>query len=98
MMRRIGTVLGVCAAAAALALAAPGSANAAWGVLIIDGAAHLNPRGCFPLGDFAPPVVINETASVAEVWTGPNCTGQVEWLIHPGEIYHPRASRSVFIF
>ncbi|WP_406509921.1 hypothetical protein [Streptomyces sp. NBC_00212] len=97
MVRRTMTALGVCAAAATLALAAANSAYAAEGVLIIDGVAHEHPSGCFPLGDFAPPVVTNHTDAVAEVHSGPNCTGQVTWLIYPGETYRPNGSRSVFV-
>ncbi|MFG2125967.1 hypothetical protein [Streptomyces sp. NPDC048710] len=90
-------VLGTCVAAATLALAVPGTAYAAHGFLVIDGAAQRNPSGCFPLGDFVPPVVRNGTDAVVEVWSGPDCTGQVDWLIYPGETYHANGSRSVFV-
>lgn len=96
-MRRMATVLGACAAAATLALAVPGAAYAAHGFLIIDGMAHYDPSGCFPLGDFVPPVVTNQTDSVVAVWSGPDCTGQVDWLINPGETYRPNGNRSVFV-
>lgn len=39
----------------------------------------------------------NYTDDVAEVHSGPNCTGQVTWLIYPGETYRPNGSRSVFV-
>ncbi|MFF4183474.1 hypothetical protein ACFYZ9_09810 [Streptomyces sp. NPDC001691] len=97
MVRRMIRVLGGCVAAAALVLGAPNAAYAAQGVLIIDGAAHHNPSGCFPLGDFVPSVVTNQTDAIAEVRSGPDCTGQVDWLIYPGETYHPQGSRSVFV-
>ncbi|MFE2520958.1 hypothetical protein [Streptomyces mirabilis] len=89
--------LGACAAAAAIALTIPNSAYAANGFLVIDGVAHRNPSGCFPLGDFVPPVVANRTDAVAEVWSGPDCTGHVDWLIYAGETYRPNGSRSVFV-
>ncbi|MFG2259137.1 MULTISPECIES: hypothetical protein [Streptomyces] len=97
MVRRMMTALGACAAAATLVLGVSNSAYAADGVLIIDGVAHLNPSGCFPIGDFVPAVVTNDTDAVAEVHSEPNCTGQVTWLIYPGETYHPNGSRSVFV-
>lgn len=96
-MRRLTKALGVCAAAAAMMLTIPGSAYAANGILIIDGAVHQNPSGCLPLGDFVQPVVINGTDAVVEVWSGPDCTGQVDWLIYPGQTYRPNGSRSVFV-
>ncbi|WP_438295332.1 hypothetical protein [Streptomyces sp. HUAS TT7] len=97
MVRRMTMALGAFAAAAALALAAPNTAYAAAGVLVIDGVAHEDPSGCYPLGDFAPPMVSNYTDAIVEVHSGPDCTGQVTWLIYPGETYHPNGSRSVFV-
>lgn len=82
--RRAVKVVGACAAAAVLALAAPGTAQAAQGVLLIDGAAHGDPSGCFPLGDFAPSEVMNYTDSTAWVWSGPNCDGRVTHPVLPG--------------
>ncbi|MEU9003204.1 hypothetical protein [Streptomyces sp. NPDC048551] len=76
--------LGACGAAAVLALAAPGTAQAANGILIIDGAAHHNPSGCYALGDFAPPRIANLTDEVASVWSGPLCDGRVTQLVGPG--------------
>ncbi|GHE00753.1 hypothetical protein GCM10010339_17370 [Streptomyces alanosinicus] len=96
-MRRMATALGTLGAAVALMLTVPNSAYAATGVLVIDGVAHEDPSGCFPLGDSAPPVVSNYTDAVAEVHSGPDCTGQVTWLIYPGETYHPNGSRSIFV-
>ncbi|MEU3063840.1 hypothetical protein AB0P12_26420 [Streptomyces subrutilus] len=97
MMRRTTTALGAVAAAAALAFAAPGTAYAAHGFLIVDGTVHHDPGGCYPLGDYAPPVVTNGTDSVVAVWSGTFCTGRVEWLIGPGETYRPNGNRSVFV-
>ncbi|ANP51641.1 hypothetical protein AVL59_20395 [Streptomyces griseochromogenes] len=93
MAKALGT-LGV---AVALVLTVSNSAYAAHGFLIIDGVAHRDPSGCFPLGDFVPSVVTNRTDAVAEVWSGPDCKGQVDWLIYPGETYQPNGSRSVFV-
>ncbi|MFD7338387.1 hypothetical protein ACFV98_20615 [Streptomyces violascens] len=97
MVRRMATALGVFTAAAALALGAPTAAYAAHGFLVVDGVAHQDPSGCFPLGDFVPPVVSNHTDAIAEVHSGADCTGQVTWLIYPGETYRPNGSRSVFV-
>ncbi|MFF7459742.1 hypothetical protein [Kitasatospora sp. NPDC008115] len=97
MKRRTATVLGAWLAAAALAVGVPNTAYAAHGVLIIDGAAYPEPSGCLPLGDFVQPVVANLTDSGVQVWTGSGCTGQVEHIIVPGEIYAPIAGRSVYV-
>lgn len=85
-MRRLGRVLGACAAAGVLAVAAPGTAQAAQGVLFIGGAPNEDPSGCFPLGDFAPSEVANFTDQVAWVWSGPNCDGHVTHGIVPGQV------------
>ncbi|MFB7180392.1 hypothetical protein ACFCYI_22155 [Streptomyces sp. NPDC056257] len=86
MMRRTARLLGACAAAAMLALATPGTAQAAQGVLFIDGTANRDPSGCFPLGDFAPPEVFNYTDGTAWVWTGPNCDGRVVQAIFANQV------------
>jgi hypothetical protein len=96
-MRRTTKALGVGAAAAMVALTIPSSAYAANGFLIIDGVAHRNPSGCYPLGDFVPPVVNNQTDAVVKVWSGYDCKGQIEWLIYPGRTYRPNGNRSVFV-
>ncbi len=96
-MRRMARVLGTCVAATTLALAVPGTTYAANGSLVINGVAHQDPSGCFPLGDFVPPVVANHTDAIAEVHSGPDCTGQVTWLIYPGETHHPNGNGSVFV-
>jgi hypothetical protein len=93
----MGTVLGACAAAAMLALAVPGTAYAAHGTLYIDGAAHQEPSGCFPLGDFAPSTVSNQTDQVVVLWTGSGCTGNVDYVMNPGESRFATGSRSAFI-
>ncbi|GLX34261.1 hypothetical protein Sros01_03340 [Streptomyces roseochromogenus] len=62
----------MCAAAAVLALTAPGTAQAAQGVRFIDRAPNQDPNGWFPLGDFAPSEVVDFTDEVAFVWSGPN--------------------------
>ncbi|MFD8142451.1 hypothetical protein [Streptomyces sp. NPDC059708] len=95
--RRAGKALGACAAAALLALAAPaGTAQAATGVLVIDGTEHEDPQGCYRLGDFAPPRVANHTDETVWVWSGPDCDGRVTQGIHPGESAIGRG-RSVYI-
>ncbi|RSS52342.1 hypothetical protein EF912_19320 [Streptomyces sp. WAC07061] len=94
--RRAAGLVGACAAAVALALAAPGTAQAAQGVLFIDGAPNEAPSGCFPLGDFAPSEVANFTNGVAWVWDGGNCDGRVVHAILPGRIAIGHG-RSLFI-
>ncbi|WP_328405130.1 hypothetical protein OHS70_37545 [Streptomyces sp. NBC_00390] len=95
--RRAARVLGACAAALTLALTAPGTAQAANGVLIVDGALHTDPSGCHPLGDFAPSEVANRTDEVAFVWSGPFCNGHVTGAILPGQFVRPAPGMSLFI-
>jgi hypothetical protein len=95
-MRRVATTLGTIAATTMLALAVPGSAHAAEGVLTINGAAYENPSGCYTV-DWFPTSVTNDTDAIAEVHSGPECTGPVEWLVYPGETYHTETAQSVFI-
>lgn len=94
--QRVARVLGACAAALALALSAPGTAQAASGVLFIDRAPHQDPSGCFPLGDFAPSEIANFTDGVASVWSGPLCNGRVTQEVSPGEVA-VGLGRSVYI-
>ncbi|KIF05263.1 hypothetical protein PL81_14170 [Streptomyces sp. RSD-27] len=95
--RRAGKALGACAAAALLALATPaGTAQAANGVLVIDGTEHEDPSGCYRLGDFAPPKISNLTDEVAWVWDGADCDGRVTQQIDPGGTGIGRG-RSLFI-
>ncbi|MFD8565762.1 hypothetical protein [Streptomyces sp. NPDC059639] len=96
MMRRTALALGALAAAATLVTAVPGSAYAAEGVLVVNGADHVDPSGCYALDRF-PSAVVNNTDAIAEVHSGPDCTGQVEWLVYPGETYGSETARSVFI-
>ncbi|MEU9053587.1 hypothetical protein AB0D37_24745 [Streptomyces sp. NPDC048384] len=39
----------------------------------------------------------NHTDAIAEVHSGPDCSGQVEWLVYPGETYQTETAQSVFI-
>ncbi|MFI0977387.1 hypothetical protein ACH4SP_10200 [Streptomyces sp. NPDC021093] len=96
MRRRMAMALGALAAAATMTVAVPGSAYAAEGVLVVNGTAHENPSGCYAV-DWFPSSVTNNTDAIAEVHSGPNCTGQVEWLVYPGETYHTETAQSVFI-
>ncbi|WP_327135237.1 hypothetical protein OG311_36360 [Streptomyces sp. NBC_01343] len=95
--RRVARVLGACAAALTLALAAPGTAQAADGVLFIDRAAIHDPSGCYPLGDFVPSEVANFTNETAYVWSGPHCDGHVTRSVLPGQLLHPAPGMSLFI-
>ncbi|MFE0175502.1 hypothetical protein ACFWZ2_24595 [Streptomyces sp. NPDC059002] len=94
--RRTAKVLGALAAAAALALSVPNSAYAAQGVLVINGTAYEDPSGCYAVDRFLS-TVDNYTDAIAEVHSGPDCTGPVEWLVYPGETYHTETARSVFV-
>ncbi|MFF1376844.1 hypothetical protein [Streptomyces sp. NPDC058308] len=93
---KVATALGALVTAAVMALSVPGSAYAAQGVLIVNGRDHRDPSGCFPVPRF-PSSVTNHTDAIAEVHTGPDCTGQVEELVYPGVTYLTETARSVFI-
>ncbi|KOV34519.1 hypothetical protein ADK60_11285 [Streptomyces sp. XY431] len=95
--RRTATALGAWLAAAALAVAVPNTAYAAHGILVIDGAAYQDPRGCLPLGDFVQPLVTNYTDSVVQVRAGTSCEGAVEKFVVPGESYAALGGRSVLV-
>ncbi|WP_327280611.1 MULTISPECIES: hypothetical protein [unclassified Streptomyces] len=95
--RGVARVLGACAAALTLTLASPGTAQAASGVLVIDGALHSNPSGCYPLGDFVPSEVANFTDGTASVWSGPFCDGRVTGAVLPGQVVRPAPGLSLFI-
>ncbi|MEV7615533.1 hypothetical protein [Streptomyces sp. NPDC089799] len=96
--RRAARVLGACTAALVLAVAVPGgTAQAANGLLIIDGVPHTDPSGCHPLGDFVPSEVVNLTDEVAFVWSGPFCDGRVTGAVLPGQTVRPAPGMSLFI-
>ncbi|WP_353940300.1 hypothetical protein ABII15_01005 [Streptomyces sp. HUAS MG91] len=94
MMRRTALTLGALAAAATLAAAVP--ASAAEGILVVDGTDHVDPSGCYAVDRF-PESIVNNTDAIAEVHAGPDCTGPVEWLVYPGEVYDTETARSVFV-
>lgn len=96
MRRTAKAALGTLSAAAALTLAVQVPADAATGVLIIDGSAHLDPHGCYPLGDFVAPTVVNHTDTVVKVWSQYGCKGRAAGVISPGEATHP-GGRSVSV-
>ncbi|MER5554869.1 hypothetical protein ABT001_24905 [Streptomyces sp. NPDC002793] len=96
MRRRMAVTLGALAAAVTLVGAVPGSAYAAEGVLTVNGEAHKDPSGCYAIERY-PSSVTNHTDAIAEVHSGPNCTGQVEWLVYPGQTYYTETAQSVFV-
>ncbi|MEU6999323.1 hypothetical protein [Nonomuraea sp. NPDC046570] len=95
-MRRITTTLGTLAAAGMLALAIPGSASAATGQLIINGQLYINPSGCYESGRW-PLHVINRTNGPVVVLNAPNCNGNVEAIVHPGQSTVSEHGASVYI-
>ncbi|MFH9347598.1 hypothetical protein [Kitasatospora sp. NPDC017646] len=80
-MRRqiIGAVM--LAAAGTFALTAP--AEAATGLLVVNGVPHQNPqRGCYPTS--SPVTVHNRTNTVVLVHAAANCQGPVTAEVEPG--------------
>ncbi|MFF4695655.1 hypothetical protein [Streptomyces chattanoogensis] len=97
-MRRIATALGTLAAAALLGLAVPGSAYAADGFLFVDGYPYFHPSGCYPTGDDSPTTVVNRTHdAIAYIFTGPDCTGDVDTVVQPGRLAESDSGASVWI-
>ena len=84
-MRRITTTLGTLAAGALLAVALPAaSANAAQGMLLVNGMQQMNPQGCVQAA--AQPMdmaVANLTDHIVLVHLLPNCQGEVTSVIVP---------------
>lgn len=95
-MRRITTALGALAAASLLALTLPASAHAADGVLVINDTAHEGPSGCYN-SDRSPLSVSNHTDSVAHVYSGPGCSGDVIDIVYPGDSTVSEVGNSVYI-
>ncbi|MFE2721579.1 hypothetical protein [Kitasatospora sp. NPDC059327] len=80
-MRRRIAVVGMLAATGVLALAVP--AQAATGVLVVNGVTHQNPaRGCYP--SLSPVLVENLTDATVLVHSAANCQGPVTREIAPG--------------
>ncbi|WP_326757422.1 hypothetical protein OHB35_00645 [Streptomyces phaeochromogenes] len=84
------------AAAVLLAVSLPSSASAAEGVLTVNGSGYDDPSGCYPV-DSLPGSIANRTDAIAEVHTGAECSGSVEWLVYPGETYQSETAKSVFV-
>ncbi|GGO47594.1 hypothetical protein [Streptomyces lasiicapitis] len=95
-MRRFALTLGSLVAAGMLALAVPGSAVAAHGVLVINGTAYGEPRGCYE-SDRWPLSVGNHTDSRAYVFDGPHCSGSVIEYVMPGTQTVSEFGNSVYI-
>ncbi|MFC4120566.1 hypothetical protein, partial [Nonomuraea zeae] len=73
-MPRISAKLGAVAAAALLALSVPSPAQAANGVLIVNGQVHVDPSGCY--SSFRWPLVVeNHTDEIALIFDSADCTG-----------------------
>ncbi|MFJ5921847.1 hypothetical protein ACIQF6_04460 [Kitasatospora sp. NPDC092948] len=93
-MRRRLTGVGLLAAAGVLALAVP--AQAATGVLVVNGVAHENPpRGCY--STTSPVTIENFTDSQVLVHAAANCQGPVTAEVAPGRSAHTFGA-SYFVF
>ncbi|MGP4004061.1 hypothetical protein [Streptomyces sp. 8N706] len=95
-MRRIATTLGMLAAAGLLALAVPQTALAAWGVLTVNGEAYVNPHGCYPLQGFSSGIG-NDMDQLAYVFTGADCSGELDSVVHPGQYGLSELGNSVYV-
>ncbi|MFE2111133.1 hypothetical protein ACFXAF_35445 [Kitasatospora sp. NPDC059463] len=80
-MRHRIAVAGMLAAAGALALAVP--AQAATGVLVVNGLPQKDPAsGCYPT--ISPVIVENLTDATVDVYSAPNCGGVVTRSVAAG--------------
>ncbi|MFD7645773.1 hypothetical protein ACFV4P_34595 [Kitasatospora sp. NPDC059795] len=80
MRRRIAAV-GMLTAAGMLALAVP--AQAATGLLLVNGVVKHNPaKGCYPTG--SPVLIENLTDARVDVYSLANCQGTLERQVAPG--------------
>ncbi|MER7705076.1 hypothetical protein ABTX81_19545 [Kitasatospora sp. NPDC097605] len=80
-MRRRIAVVGMLAVVGVLASAVP--AQAATGVLVVNGVARQNPaRGCYPT--LSPVIVQNLTDATVDVYSAANCQGTLTRVIAPG--------------
>ncbi|MEW2526157.1 hypothetical protein [Streptomyces sp. NPDC047071] len=96
MRRRTALALGSVVAAGTLALALPGSALAAEGVLVVGGVAYADPDGCYDT-ESRPLTVDNYTDEVALVFSGPDCTGDLLELVAPDESSVSEFGTSVYV-
>ncbi|MGW0671429.1 hypothetical protein [Streptomyces sp. NPDC002746] len=84
-------------AAVAMTVVVPGSAYAAEGALFINDQTFEDPSGCYPVASTRLSVS-NHTDAIAEVHSGPNCTGPVTNVVYPGiTLQAESGGRSVFI-
>ncbi|HEY9522065.1 MAG TPA: hypothetical protein VIR33_02405 [Thermopolyspora sp.] len=95
-MRRITMALGALCAVGTLALAVPGTASAASGVMVINQQAYANPNGCFA-GNLQPLYIANSTNEIAYVYAAANCSGPLVGVVTPGRTAVVMQGASVFV-
>ncbi|WP_028810961.1 hypothetical protein [Streptomyces flavidovirens] len=95
-MPRIALTVGSLVAAGMLVFAVPGSAVAADGMLIINDTAYEWPSGCYD-SDRRPLSVSNHTDTVAYMYSGSACSGEVTEVILPAESTVSEFGNSVLI-
>lgn len=95
-MRRIALTVGSLLAAGMLAVATPGSAVAAEGVLVVGGVEYADPHGCYDT-DQRPLTVGNHTDEIALVFSGPDCTGALLELVPPDTSTVSEFGSSVYV-
>jgi hypothetical protein len=94
-MRRIALSAGVLAAAMMTGLSGTGSADAASGVLVINGQQYQNPQGCYS-SNVSPLSVSNHTDAFAYIYTSSDCTGSPVLALYDDSTVSP-FGRSVAI-
>jgi hypothetical protein len=82
-MRRTALTIAGLATAGLCTFSLTHSANAAQGVLVVNGTPHLNPSGCYD-GRVPPLHIDNHTNQFAYVFAVPGCQGQPTSAVPPG--------------
>ncbi|NUS74302.1 MAG: hypothetical protein HOQ05_12985 [Corynebacteriales bacterium] len=96
MKRMLGAAAVAFAAAGMVAIAAPATAQAADGVLVINEEAYIHPSGCYE-SDRWPLFVRNHTDELAIVFDDPNCSGPVVEVVPPGDVRISEFGASVYV-
>ncbi|MEV6031523.1 hypothetical protein AB0L65_10265 [Nonomuraea sp. NPDC052116] len=95
-MGRITATLASLTVAGVLVTGAPADADAATGVLFINGKTYYNPSGCYPV-DGAPAYVFNGARGVAFIHDGPKCDAEINAVLLPGHAGVSKYGKSVFV-
>lgn len=89
-------VLGVLAAAAAVAVAMPSSAYANQGKMTVNGIVIQDPNGCYSFHD-SPLYIHNQSNGPLYVYDAPGCGGHQISIVFPDHYQESETGQSVFV-